>query len=170
VHPRLTTVIGNVASALEVEEPERRLRVVKLLGRLFYAESSDVGSKFKSVFTQWSARVTDTDATIRKQMARCLVKILENKAELRDVATQSLIAMLSDPSSDIRIEVVHNVCDLASDDPKKVADELLREVGKRVSSKSKTERKDAATGLAQIYQAHYSKPKLAAIAADEDCK
>jgi hypothetical protein len=102
-------------------------------------------------------------------MARCLVKILENKPELRELATASLITLLNDPVSDIRIEVVHNVCDLASEDPSRVSEELLREVGNRVASKSKTERKDAATGLAQIYQTHYSKPKLAQVNGDEDC-
>jgi hypothetical protein len=165
----LTTVIGNVAGALNVEDVERRLRVVKLLGRLFYSETSDCGSKFASVYRSWSERVTDTDPTVRKQMARCLVKILENKESLRTAATASLVTMLSDPVSDIRIEVVHNVCDLASTDPNSISEELLIEVGKRVSSKSKTERKDAATGLAQIYQTHYTKPKLEQINGNEDC-
>ena len=165
----LTTVIGNVAAALQVEEAERRLRVVKLLGRLFYAQTSDVGVKFASCFKEWCKRVNDVDITIRKQMARCLVKILENKPELRAAATESLVTMLTDPVTDIRLEVVHNICDLASEDPAKITDELLHAVGNRVSSKSKTERKDAATGLAQIYQTHYSKPKLAPINDNEDC-
>ncbi|GMH91678.1 hypothetical protein TrVE_jg10794 [Triparma verrucosa] len=165
----LTTVIGNVASALQVEEADRRLRVVKLLGRLFYSPTSDVGVKFASCFRQWSDRIKDVDVTIRKQMARCLVKILENKADLRQSATKSLIALLEDPVTDIRIEVVHAICDLASEDPSKVREELLQAIGQRVSSKSKTERKDAATGLAQIYQTHYSKPKLVEINENEDC-
>ncbi|GMH77710.1 hypothetical protein TrLO_g15830, partial [Triparma laevis f. longispina] len=165
----LTTVIGNVASALQVEEADRRLRVVKLLGRLFYSPTSDVGVKFASCFRQWSDRIKDVDVTIRKQMARCLVKILENKADLRQSATKSLIALLEDPVTDIRIEVVHAICDLASEDPSKVREELLKAIGNRVSSKSKTERKDAATGLAQVYQTHYSKPKLAEINENEDC-
>ena len=166
----LTTVIGNVAAALQVEEAERRLRVVKLLGRLFYAQTSDVGVKFASCFKEWCKRVNDVEVTIRKQMARCLVKILENKPELRVAATDSLIVMLSDPITDIRLEVVHNICDLASEDPAKITAELLLAVGQRVTSKSKTERKDAATGLAQVYQTHYSKPKLAPINDNEDCE
>lgn len=137
----LTTVIGNVAAALQVEESDRRLRVVKLLGRLFYAQTSDVGVKFSSCFRQWCQRVNDVDVTIRKQMARCLVKILENKPDLRESATSSLITMLADPVTDIRLEVVHNICDLANEDPTKIVDELLLAVGQRVSSKSKTERK-----------------------------
>jgi hypothetical protein len=165
----LTTVIGNVAAALQVEEAERRLRVVKLLGRLFYAQTSDVGVKFASCFKEWCKRVNDVEVTIRKQMARCLVKILENKPELRVAATESLIVMLADPITDIRLEVVHNICDLASEDPAKITDKLLLAVGQRVTSKSKTERKDAATGLAQVYQTHYSKPKLAPINDNEDC-
>ena len=133
----LTTVVGNVAAALQVEEADRRLRVVKLLGRLFYAQSSDIGVKFASCFRQWSDRIKDADVTIRKQMARCLVKVLENKPDLRQSATKSLVHLLEDPVTDIRVEVVHSICDLASEDPAKVSPDLLKAIGNRVSSKSK---------------------------------
>ena len=165
----LTTVIGNVTSCLQVEEVDRRLCVVKLLGRLFYSPSSNIGSKFQSCFMSWSKRVADVDLTIRKQMARCMVKILENKPELKEHATASIIKLLNDGSADIRVEIVHNVCDLASEQPGKVSTDLLKAIGGRIASKSKVERKDAATGLAQIYQTHYSKVVLSAIDADENC-
>ena len=78
------------------------------------------------------------------------------------------MVLLNDPDQRIRLEVVHNVCDLASEDPTKIDTILLKEVGKRVSSKSKTERKDAVTGISQIFQTHYIKPKLDRINKDED--
>ena len=99
-----------------------------------------------------------------------MVKILENKPELQAQATAGIIRLLSDNSADIRIEIVHNICDLASEQPGKVSTDLLKAIGNRIASKSKTERKDAATGLAQIYQTHYSKVVLTEIDQDEDCE
>ena len=68
-------------------------------------------------------------------MARCLVKVLENKPDLRQSATKSLVHLLEDPVTDIRVEVVHSICDLASEDPSKVSSDLLKAIGNRVSSK-----------------------------------
>lgn len=90
-----------------------------------------------------------------------------------------------EPTVDIRLLCIHQICDLAhtaatssnapvsevAPDPSTasskrlhpisiISPELLKAVGDRVASKNKTEHKDAMTGLAQIYHKHYIRQKL----------
>ena len=107
-----------------------------------------------------------------------------------DVNEALAAIILRDPTLDIRLLGVHQVCALAhsavvaelpagagtgtsdhgaggpvggkraSPPLSVVSSELLRAIGNRVSSKNKKEHKDAVTGLAQIYHKHYLRRKL----------
>lgn len=118
-------------------------------------------------------------------MIRCLTNFLStkyNESELcKDVSEALSNLIYKEKITEIRIYAIHQVCELAhlatSDDVDSAAArsgasrrakhpistisaELLHAVGSRVSSKYKTERKDAITGLAQIYYKHYITKKL----------
>ena len=105
-----------------------------------------------------------------------------------DVNEALAAIILRDPNVDIRLSGIHQVCNLAhtattaaedggshhhqhgrSDSSSSssshhplsvISSGLLKAVGNRVSSKNKTEHKDAITGLAQIYHKHYIRNKL----------
>jgi hypothetical protein len=75
----------------------------------------------------------------------------------------------TDPALDVRLEAIHLICDLAYRKGN-VSAKLLRAVGSRVSAKHKQERRDALTGLGQIYYRHFTQTKLKHIqAAGDDC-
>ena len=168
----LTTVIGTVASSLTAPEEDMRIKVVKLLGRLFYSPNSKIGTQFSPCFREWLRRHVDVSSKVRSTMAKYLVTILaHNKTDLMDEATTTLQHMISsDPDANVRTSAIHQVCDLAYKNPTLASASLLKAVGDRVSSKSKTERKDSLTGLAQIYHKHYIVPKLKQVqSGGDDC-
>lgn len=128
-------------------------------------------------------------------MVKCLVNFLTTQYTETDLCAdvnEALAAIIvRDPTLDIRLLGIHQVCDLAhsatvSSDSSSIAggevssssnngkssskkanppisiisSSLLQAIGSRVSSKVKTEHKDAITGLAQIYHKHYLRVKL----------
>jgi hypothetical protein len=165
----LTTVIGTITSSLQSPNLERRLRVTKLLGRLFFAPTSKIGVQFGPCYREWIRRSTDISHTVRLAMVKLLVTILANKgheeALAKDASDATVKMMEHDPNLDVRLEAIRQVCDLAYREGEKksgaaVRARLLLAVGNRVSSKNKTERRDALTGLAKIYHRHYVATKL----------
>ena len=172
----LTTVIGTVAASLQSPDDDRRLQVTKLMGRLFYSRTSNIGVNFHLCYKDWIKRSMDLNVSIREMMVKCLLEILKNKGNVEILcqeASDALVKMVtSDPSNDIRILCIHKICDLAynindkssnshtTDNKSVVPAELLHAIGNRVSSKNKKERIDSLTGLAKIYHRHYIMPKL----------
>lgn len=175
----LTTVIGTVASSLQSPDDDRRYRVTKLLGRLFYSRTSNIGVNFHLCYKDWIKRSMDVNVKIREIMVKCLLEILRNKGNNEMLcleASDALVKILtSDPSNDIRIFCIHKICDLAytlddngsnsgklNNDGSKpmVSAQLLHAIGNRVSSKNKKERLDSLTGLAKIYNKHFMSHKL----------
>ena len=183
----LPTVIGNLAPLLENEDLDKRVRVTKLLGKLFCSSHSDMANNYRIVFSKWLRRTNDREAKLRSMVTKQIASFMQFKAherELCEEATKYLIrVMKEDPEQSVRIDSIHAVCDLAhaekssgaliipdpqdrnSDNASRgygpvVSAKLLRAVANRVESKNKDERKDALTGLAQIYYRHYVCEKL----------
>ena len=113
-------------------------------------------------------------------MVKCLINFLANKhaeTELCKDVNESLANIITnEPVNDIRLLAIHQTCDLVhnatygeSEDSRQstpisiISPELMLALGNRVGSKNKTERRDAITGLAQIYHRHFIKRKLADI-------
>ena len=175
----LTTVIGTVTNSLQSPNLERRLRVTKLLGRLFFAPTSKIGVQFSPCFREWLRRSNDIEPKVRLAMVKYLVTILQNKGReegMAKEATDNLVKLVeSDPSLEVRLAAIHQVCDLAYRERDKKTDaavpaRLLQAVGNRISSKNKTERRDALTGLAQIYYKYYVAEKLKQVqSGGDDC-
>ena len=175
----LTTVIGTVTNSLQSPNLERRLRVTKLLGRLFFATTSNIGVQFSPCYREWIRRSTDIEPKVRLAMVKYLVTILANKGReevLAKEASDALVKMMeSDPSLEVRLAAIHQVCDLAYRERDKrtnaaVPARLLQAVGNRVCAKNKTERRDALTGLAQIYYKYYVMEKLKQVeSGGDDC-
>jgi len=177
----LTTVIGTVASDLTNTDVDKRWQATKLLGRLFAARTNDIAKRFRPCFRDWLRRSYDPEGAIREMMIRSLTNFLSsqyNQTDLcSDVSEALSVIIKMDKITEIRVYAIHQVCELAhsatSVDAESgetnrrkthpisaVSAELLNAVGARVSSKFKTERKDAITGLARIYYKHYVTQKL----------
>jgi hypothetical protein len=171
----LTTVIGTVSIGLASSDTDLRLAVCQLLGRLFYAKESRMATQFASCFREWLGRQQDVEQSIRRVICQSCVRLIDVHASLGNTdvcheADACLIRLVqTDPALDVRLEAIHLICDLAYRKGN-VSAKLLRAVGSRVSAKHKQERRDALTGLGQIYYRHFTQTKLKNIqAAGDDC-
>ena len=189
----LTTVIGNLAPLLLNEDTDKRTRVTNLLGSLFCSPASNIAFKYRICFRKWLGRHHDAEVNVRMVMVKQVTAFMEHKAherELCEEATETLIKMMgSDPDKSVRIECIHKVCDLAHKEQSVangsglssaennkgfgpvVPAKLLIAVANRVTeSREKVERKDALTGLAQVYFRHYVADKLRDVqSGGDDC-
>lgn len=167
----LTTVIGTVSADLKHVDEQKRLKVTRLLGRLFHSKTSDIGVNFHRCYQEWSGRTIDCSVKVRDVMVRHLLEILRNKSNCKTMceeASAKLSFMVTnDPSLDIRLSCIHGICELVhngqngtSGSTPFISAELLKAVGDRVKSKSKKERLDTITGLVKIYNRHYILPKV----------
>ena len=167
----LTTVMGTLAAHLSSAALHQRQASVDTLGRLFQAHTA-LSQTYAPCFRDWLARHVDVEARIRRLVIQYAVPDDESAAQV----LQSVMA--HDPSLPVRLQAIHHVCDWAYNNNKNnTADPtttttttsstttttrrlLLRAVGRRVRSKDPVERKDALTGLAQIYWKWQAQPVL----------
>jgi sister-chromatid-cohesion protein PDS5 len=171
----LTTVIGTISGCLNSPQVPKRQKVVRLLGRLFYAKESKLASKFSACFRKWLGRVVDFEWTIRKDLVFALTKIISTNSD-KDVIEQSqdtLILLLGDKKLEIRLETISSVYEMVYEEQNEhvISPSLLHALGERVKSKDKKERQIALTGLVRIYYRHYMSKTLKDIqAAGDDCE
>ena len=189
--PILTTVIGTVANFLTVPHVQPRLAVVQLLGKLFTANHATLARQFRPCFRAWLTRANDVDTEIRLSMIQHLIPLLtcgttstgggniggnigigettHGGDNICQDAQQTLGHLLEhDACPEVRLDILHRVCDLAYRHRTAVSPHLLTLVASRVSSKHKQERKDALTGLAQTYHRQYMAHHLQVIHAGGD--
>jgi hypothetical protein len=171
----LTTVIGTVSNGLRSPDADLRLAVCQLLGRLFYAKDSRMATQFHACFREWLGRRHDVEPSVRRVICQSCVRLIDVQDALKnsDVCNEADACLIhlvqTDPVLDVRLEAIHLICDLAYRKAN-VSAKLLRAVGSRVSAKHKQERRDALTGLGQIYYRHFTQTKLKNIqAAGDDC-
>ena len=167
----LTTVIGTVASGLEVTDKEQRSLVTQLLGKLFASKSTNLAFQFRPCFQQWLKRSTDVDVDIRKITADALIKILSHPSMEEDVMTavvNTLTECLENEAvNDLKLHILRELCSLAYTDDA-VPFSLLQALSQCINTKNKAERKDALTGLARIYYKQYTSKVLAPVNAGGD--
>ena len=164
----LTEVVGNVAGLLQCEDTSQRLRVTRLLGRLFYSQQSSMLEKFEACFREWIRRASDIDTDIRLVMAKCLVQLVRigkcsnknSQDSTRSSIEHALTILLSDKELAIRQHILNTLCNIALEHPSYLTAGLMRQVGERVQSRNKLERREAATGLAKVYARHYMLPRV----------
>jgi len=122
-------------------------------------------------------------------MVKYLVLILGQKWKeegLCEEATDALVGVIrGDPCVEVRLAGIHQICDLVHSQKEDgggketsttdgngglIAGRLLQAVGNRVSSKHKTERRNAVTGLAHIFYRRYILDKLKTVqCGGDDC-
>ena len=166
----LTTVIGTLTNYLTDPQKDQRIQVVRLLGRIF-AKSSNLALQFRPCFRDWLRRLNDIDVDIRLVMVECLLQLIPHADE--GIANEAQIPLkqhLEDSSSEVRLKIIHSLCDVAYRHRTAVSLDLWQAVGNRVSSKHRQERKDALTGLAQTYYKQFIVFHLANVhAGGDDC-
>lgn len=167
----LTTVIGTIASNLRSEDNTMRLRVVRLLGKLFCSPKSLIAIRFITCYKEWCHRHKDLEVEIRSTVLTCIIQTMDTYAieeaaaskELRQISISTLESMVQyDPDAGIREAAIQQICELCLTRPEIIPPSLLHAVSDRIKGKNttKAERMHALTGLAQLYHIHYLQKKL----------
>ncbi|KAF0682635.1 Aste57867_25272 [Aphanomyces stellatus] len=152
----LLYVLPNVCLQLQVDEMETRSNAIALMGRLFASSHADYGAQYMKNFREFLGRFRDVKKEIRLQMVQVCSIIAQRKPDLALLIDAELLLRLQDPEWEVRRVVVNEICDLAAHSLTSVSQKCLREVGERMKDKKVIIRKEAMTGLAQIYAAHVS--------------
>ena len=170
----LTTVIGTVANHLTSPNQPKRSLVAQLLGRLFAAKHSTMALEFRPCFREWMKRLNDVVPQIRRYMIDILLELLvvganrkERQGDWKEVGLQVQLALGrlldNDADSQVRLHMLHRICDTAYAHRDVISRDLLSKVSAFVTSKHKQERRDVMTGLAQTYFKQYVSQQLRAI-------
>ncbi|ETW00966.1 hypothetical protein H310_06611 [Aphanomyces invadans] len=152
----LLYVLPNVCLQLHVDDMETRSNAIALMGRLFASSHADYGAQYLKNFREFLGRFRDVKKEIRLQMITVCSIVAQRKPDLAPLIDAELQLRLQDPEWDVRRLVVNEICDLATHSLSSVSTASLREVGERMKDKKVVIRKEAMTGLAQIYAAHVS--------------
>lgn len=130
----LTEIIGNVASLLSSEDDEQRHRVIKLLGRLFYAprnkysaNGNPTGSvngnptmavQYESCFRDWCAHASDRSVEVRTSVLHCMLRLLKGNVlgsreqqhgNLKQVVEAAVMQSLKDKNCDVRMAAIRGL-------------------------------------------------------------
>lgn len=162
----LTTIMPAVCAELRVDDLAVRTQGTVLLTDLFASPDMDLAEKYKKAFDELLLRATDSDHNIRIKLVEFAGVLLQHKPALATYGVGVLLGRGQDPDARVRKAMVAAVCDAASARLSDCPANLLKAVGQRCLDKKVEIRKDAATGLAQIFAAYM--PSLwKAVAADE---
>jgi hypothetical protein len=157
----LTTVLGTLAQDLSSDDTPQRQAVTYWWGKLLLLHTQ----QRHSFLSLWLPRAKDVHVPIREIVVKaCVPLLLSLSASTSKVATahdehkeiehvlQEVV--MSDPAKSVRLLAIHELCDAEYNQAGTVSSKLLHAVASRIPSKDAAERKDALTGLAQIYAKH----------------
>jgi len=152
--------------------------------------SLTVAYQYNPCFRKWLQRSGDRRIEIRRIMLPHLLALTKvgsaflmtsninnnntntsPQAELAREVQEALIQKLTqEPSAKFRTEVVQGLCTLSYNHRKILSRKVMDQLGERVMSKDRAERKDALTGLLQLHFRQYTRYHLATvIEGGDDC-
>ncbi|CCI42822.1 unnamed protein product [Albugo candida] len=152
----LLYILPNICVQLQADGIATRLKVVSLLGKLFASPDTEYGAESMRLFREFLGRFRDISQEIRLNMIQLGVMIWQEKRDLAPLIENECILRLSDSEWEVRRAVVNEVCDLSANHLEIVSEECLRQVGERLKDKKLIIRKEAMTGLSQVYAHHVS--------------
>ncbi|CAM9264954.1 unnamed protein product, partial [Choristocarpus tenellus] len=164
----LLYVLPNVATQLQAEDLEVRSRAITALGRLFASQYADYGVEFPRNWRDFLGRFKDVEPQIRSSMVMIGVTILGRKPALRSDLLEALGLRLLDPEWEVRRVAVQALVDLAMSNLDAMPVEFVIAIGERIKDKKHPIRKDAVTGLSQVFAKHISKRWVDTVSQSEE--
>ncbi|CAB1347449.1 unnamed protein product [Coregonus sp. 'balchen'] len=131
---------------------EFKLKVVKLLAKMFGAKDSELAAQNKPLWQCYLGRFNDIHVPIRLECVKFASHCLMNHPDLAKDLTEFLKVRSHDPEEAIRHDVIVSIVAAAKKDLVLVNDQLLNFVRERTLDKRWRVRKEAMMGLAQIYK------------------
>ncbi len=157
ISPRiLLTVLPQLEFKLKSTEESERMGSVSLLARMFSEKGSMLARNHRQLWLAFLGRYNDISVAIRIKCVQYTMHFLLNHPELVDDITETLKLRQHDSEENVRYEVVMAIVATAKKSFEVVSqsEELLNFVKERTLDKKFKIRKEAVSGLAQIYK-HY---------------
>jgi hypothetical protein len=162
----LLLTLPTLSRDLEAEGSAVRLSAVVIVGDIFSLPTAictsegcvsgrmPIAKAYDVHFQAWLKRFRDKDAGIREVMCRLCARLLQAHPSLSSVLLAELVPRIGEQHNAVRERAVITVCDAACSSLQSTSAEALRAVALRTKDKVLSIRKEAATGLAQVYAAH----------------
>lgn len=149
----LLALLPLVCRELSVAEAGPRLRAATLLGQLFASTDSEppLAMQYRKQFLEFLGRLRDKETSVRLAVTELAGEILLQHATVLDDVVPALSERLSDPEPAVRLKAVKAACDACAARPTQPLHELIRAVGERARDRRPEVRKEALTGLAQVF-------------------
>jgi hypothetical protein len=160
----LTQVLPAYTEDLTFEEPDRRIKAIKLLGAIFSVGT--FRTDFGQVFSEFKRRTGDKDADVRKTMISVIQHLVLKRPELAAGFLQEpyivngeereapMIRLVIDHEESVRKQAVLAGVDICLHHGEVVNLAFLEHIGGRVRDKKESVRRAAAEGLSQLWHKH----------------
>ncbi|KAJ1482123.1 armadillo-type protein [Baffinella frigidus] len=160
----LTQVLPAYTEDLTVDEPERRIKAIKLLGAIFSVGT--FRSDFGQVFAEFKRRTGDKDVDVRKAMISVMHHLILKRPELAPGFIQEsyivagedreapFMRLIIDGDEGVRKQAIISGVDICLHHAEAVPLAFLEQVGGRVRDKKESVRRAAAEGLAKLWHKH----------------
>ena len=160
----LLTVLPQLEFKIKSTDENERMGAVSLLARMFSEKGSKLANNHRQLWLAFLGRYNDISVAIRTKCVQYTMHFLLNHPELKADICDTLKARQHDPEENVRYEVVMAIVSTARKDMDVVAqsEELLNFVKERTLDKKFKIRKEAVSGLAQIYKKHLNDPLIQA--------
>ncbi|KAJ1456664.1 hypothetical protein M885DRAFT_517061 [Pelagophyceae sp. CCMP2097] len=166
VEPRMLLYILPLATErLRCDALATREKVVTLFAKLFAATHYDYAEQYREHYVEWLKRFRDTEPVMRARMVSLALKVIETRPQLRSDLLRHVARSFDDTAVDVRQQAVRLSCDFmlqiaprGLDDASGGADWdcIIEKLYERTRDKRAEIRKEALTGLVQLYRAHVS--------------
>ena len=147
----LLTLMPVITQQLRVEDAAERLAATKLLGDLFASRAAKLGVAHAVQFQEWCARCLDAEDEIRAYMCTAGAAVAIAHDELAERVCEHVGPRLQDGAVEARLAATKAVADIATAKLSQVSAQLLSALGDRAADKRADVRREAITGLAQVF-------------------
>lgn len=147
----LLTLMPVITQQLRVEDAAERFAATKLLGDLFASRAAKLGVAHAVQFQEWCARCLDAEDEIRAYMCTAGAAVAIAHDELAERVCEHVGPRLQDGAVEARLAATKAVADIATAKLSLVSAQLLSALGDRAADKRADVRREAITGLAQVF-------------------
>lgn len=147
----LLTLMPVITQQLRVEDAAERFAATKLLGDLFASKAAKLGVAHAVQFQEWCARCLDAEDEIRAYMCTAGAAVAIAHDELAERVCEHVGPRLQDSAVEARLAAAKAVADIATAKLSLVSAQLLSALGDRAADKRADVRREAITGLAQVF-------------------
>lgn len=148
-------IMGNLNTHLRIEDEEKRVQCVALLGKMF-SESKILSKSHDKTFQLFMQRFLDKSTKVRIEMIKSCTQIQHTVPELRSELLARITEKLEDQAAEVRLTAVDNICTIAINNVELLPISVYRKLMTRKDDKKFDIANSAIIGLSRIFERYIS--------------